>query len=170
MTCPVCHEPLPAQTPGRGRPRIYCSRECRSQAYKAAKPPPPPRPPKRSKHPSDDEILDWWQDYANGIPISAIALNYGRSRALILSEFIELGIPIGDQDFTGSEIKTMNALADVDYWHRHVQYARSMQHTKPIARTRVPQSQRQRAQDRMATGVWRAAVRKDLRRAGLLPR
>lgn len=173
--CPVCGDQLPPQT-GAGRRRVYCGVDCRQRAgARRARgvpiaDPPTPEPRIRTTPVDDDEILDWWQDYANGIDVAAIALKYGRTRSRIMDEFIELGIPIRGEDFTERELGAMNALANVDFWRRSVEYARSMQHVKPMRRPYMPQSARQRQQDRAATGIWRSVIRRDLIREGLLPR
>lgn len=35
-TCKICGESLPPPTPGRGRPRLFCSERCKKASYKAA--------------------------------------------------------------------------------------------------------------------------------------
>lgn len=82
-----------------------------------------------------------------------------------------------DGKLTGQEQRIADALArigspgdDVMFEQRSFNTpARSAEHVKASARGPVVMSARQRANDKVGP-VWRAVIRRDLRRAGLLPR
>jgi hypothetical protein len=119
--------------------------------------------------PTDEEILDWWECYAQGLSLAQIAFRFGRRAGTIKRHFVELGIALRIDDLDECERRIAAALARVDpSVYGHVAYARSMQHTKPV-RKRIPQSKRQRRLDSLGGGVWTRVIRQDLKRAGLIP-
>lgn len=132
--------------------------------------------------PVDDEIvLGWWEEYDAGREPQHIADFAGVPTNVVRRALEQLDViedPIVRRARLGrsspNELAIMDALAkvgsadDTPWERREVPWARSMQHVSP-KRGPVVQSERQRRLDRMASGKWRAAVRYDLRVAGLIP-
>jgi hypothetical protein len=128
----------------------------------------------------DEVVLGWWESYDAGREPRDIAWDAGVEPKIVTRELDALGV-IEDPILrrarfgrsTDDELAIMASLArindhDLPRQQREVQWAQSMQHTLPNKRAAVVQSARQRRQDRMG-GKWRAIVRADLRRAGLIP-
>jgi hypothetical protein len=131
--------------------------------------------------PDDELVLGWWEQYDAGCEPDVIAARAGVPTGTVKRALQDLDVlddPIVRRAKLGKslpdELAIMDALAriggpeDLSPERREVPWAHSMQHTTP-KRGPVVQSERQRRQDRMATSKWRAAVRYDLRMAGLIP-
>jgi hypothetical protein len=130
---------------------------------------------------NDDAVLGWWEQYDAGREPEQIAQAAGVSPKVVTRELKALDVleePLLRRAKFGrldaAEQAIMDALAkvgsadDTPWERREVPWARSMQHTTP-KRGPVVQSERQRRLDRMASSKWRAIVRADMRRAGLIP-
>lgn len=132
---------------------------------------------------TDDDVLVWWEELDAGASIAAIAQRHGRAYDTVFRHLDELGVvtdPLvqaalagelpGDLQAIFEALGRISTPDDLPPERRSVAYAKSMQHVLANRSAPVVQSGRQRRQDSMATSRWRAVIRRDMRRSGLLPR